>query len=113
MPDLIPFAERLKKGIERLDTEPLQGPDAEAVPALRRSLQRTLARLAAGPNAPAPVFRYQVTSGKALLFQGLEALPVEPAKVLQLLNNIGVDIQPGEGLELDGALAGWIIRPEV
>ncbi len=113
MPDLIPFADRLKKGIERIDTDPPQGPDAEAIPSLRKSLVRTLARLAAGAGAPAATFRYQVTGGKALLFQGLEALPVEPARVLQILNVIGVEVQPGETVDLDGGLVGWIVRPEV
>src|SRR5262245_11355754 len=108
MPDLIPFGDRLKKGIERIDTNPPQGPDAEAMPSLRKSLMRTIARLAAGPGAPPATFRYQVTGGKALLFQGLEALPIEPARVLQLLNAVGVDIQPGETLDLDGGLVGSI-----
>jgi hypothetical protein len=113
MPDPIPYVDRLKKGIERIDTDPPQGPDAEAMPSLRKSLARTIMRLAAGAAAPPATFRYQVTGGKAILFQGLEALPVEPARVLQILNVIGVEVQPGESLDLDGGLVGWIVRPEV
>ena len=95
MPDETSFVDRLKKGIERIDADPPQGPDAEAMAPLRKSLVRTLARLAAGPGAPAATFRYQVTGGKNLLFQGLEALPVEPARLHQLLNAVGADLTAG------------------
>ena len=47
MPDAAPFAERLKQGILRIDQQPANGTDAEAMPPFRRSLERTLARIAA------------------------------------------------------------------
>ncbi|MCI0659096.1 MAG: hypothetical protein L0170_18740, partial [Acidobacteria bacterium] len=108
-----PFIDRLRKGILRIDTDPPQGGDEEAVAPLRRSLERTIARLTSGNKIPAALFRYQFTGGKALLFQGIEALPLEPARLVPLLNAIQIELQPGEFLELDGILAAWLIRPEV
>ena len=113
MADPTSLADRLKKGIEQIETAPAQGPDAEAMAPLRKSLQRTVARLAAGAGAPAPVFRYQFTGGKALLFQGLEALPVEPARLHQLLNGAGVELQAGESIDVDGALIAMLLRAEI
>jgi hypothetical protein len=113
MADPTPLAERLKKGIERIDSAPPQGPDSEAIPPLRKSLLRTAARLAAGPNAPAATFRYQMTGGKNLLFQGPEALPVEPARLHQLLNAVGVELETGESIDVDGGLVSMLLRSEI
>lgn len=112
MADPVPFADRLRKGLARIDQQPPAGADAEAVAPFRRSLELTLARIAA-PSTPAATFRFQLTGGKPLLFQGIEALPVEPARLVGLLNAIDVALQPGETLDLDGKLAAWLLRPEV
>jgi hypothetical protein len=105
------FADRLKHGLARMGTHPPEG-DAEAIQPLRRSLERTLARVATAGPVPAAAFRFQLTSGKPILFQGKEALPLEPARLVPLLNAIQVELQPGESLDLDGGLAAWLIRPD-
>lgn len=112
MPQLTPYADRLKRGLSRIDTFPKQGGDAEAIEPLRRSLQRTIARISAGADPLSSNFRFQLTSGKPLLFQGKEALPLEPARLVPILNALQVELQPGEFLDLDGALAAWLIRPD-
>src|SRR5262249_36974006 len=89
---------------------PPQVSDVEALEPLRRSLERTVARIASG-GKPA-TFRFQLTGGKSVLFQGVEALPMEPARLVPLLNAIQMDLQPGESFDLDGTLAAWVIRPE-
>jgi len=106
------FAERLKKGIHKIEESSSVGSDEEAIEPLHRSLERTLARLTPGNTLPAAAFRFQVTGGKPLLFQGIEALPFEPTRLLQLLNSLGVTLQPGEAIELEGALAAWVLRGE-
>lgn len=113
MAETTPFAERLKQGILRIDQQPAGGTDAEAMGPFKRSLERTLARLNSPQSSAIAKFRFQLTGGKPLLFQGTEALPVEPARLPQLLNSVGVTLQPGETLDLDGGLAAWLIRPEV
>jgi len=113
MPEIEPLSDRLKKGLVRIDAEAPGGMDAEALGGLRRSLARTIARLEPGSSAPVAVFRFQLTGGKSLLFQGNEALPLEPSRLGRLLNSVEVQLQSGENLELDGALAAWLIRPEV
>lgn len=112
MPDVPSFLDRLANGIARLENTPAGGPDGEAVEPLRKSLLRTAARVRAGVAPGASIFRYQVTNGKPLLFQGTEALPLEPTPLLHLLNTIRLDLQPGEVLDLDGTLAAWVIRPD-
>ncbi len=107
-----PFAERLKKGIHKIEETSSVGSDDEAMEPLHRSLERTLARLTPGSTLPAATFRFQVTGGKPLLYQGIEALPMEPTRLLQLLNTLGVSLQPGEALELEGSLAAWVLRGE-
>jgi hypothetical protein len=106
------FAERLKKGLQKIEATTSLGSDDEAIEPLHRSLERTLARLAPGSNLPPSKFRFQVTGGKPLLFQNIEALPMEPTRLLQLLNTLGVSLQPGETIEVDGALAAWVLRGE-
>jgi hypothetical protein len=112
MPDPTPFADRLRKGILRVDQQPPGGTDAEAFVPFRRSLERTLVRVTA-QNPRTATFRFQLTGGKPLLLQGNEALPLEPSRLAQLLNTIGLVLQPGETLDLDGAMAIWLIRMEV
>jgi len=112
MPDPTPFADRLRKGILRVDQQPPGGTDAEAFVPFRRSLERTLVRVTAQDPRRA-TFRFQLTGGKPLLLQGNEALPLEPSRLAQLLNTIGLVLQPGETLDLDGAMAIWLIRMEV
>ena len=108
-----PLIDRLRQGLVRIEQAPPGGADAEDIPALKRSLQRTIARLTPG-NSPAPTtFRFQLTGGKALLFQGTEALPLDPGRVTKLLNAVGVELQAGESIDLDGALAASVIRPEM
>jgi hypothetical protein len=113
MPEPAPLVQRLKDGVLRLDQNPPIGGDENALPPLRRSLERTIVRQNPGTTAIASPFRFQLTGGKPLLFLGNEALPLEPARLAQLLNTIGVQLQSGESLELDGELAAWLIRPEV
>lgn len=106
------LADRLKKGLARMDQPAPGGCDAEALAPLRRSLERTLARLERGDAADTAPFRFQLTGGKPLLFHKTEALPLEPARLTQLLNSMDVVLESGESLELDGGLAAWLIRPE-
>lgn len=113
MPEPRPLADRLGQALFKLDEIPKGDPDAEAMVPLRRSIERTLARLdPAGAVEPA-VFRFQLTGGKPILLQGKDALPLEPARLLRLVNVLDLQLQPGEALELDGDLAAWLIRPEV
>lgn len=109
---LSPFVDRLNRGLSRIDTHPPEGSDAEAKEPLRKSLQRTLARVASKGDPSASVFRFQLTSGKPILFQGKEALPLEPARLVPILNSLQVELQPGETIDLDGSLAAWLIRPD-
>jgi len=113
MPDPLTFVERMKKGLLSIEQQVPGGCDEEALEPLYLSLERTIARLAPGNSLTPAAFRFQVTGGKALLFQGNEALPLEPTRLLQLLNAIQLNLQPGEILELDGALAAWLLRPEI
>jgi hypothetical protein len=113
MQDTVSLIDRLKQGVVQIDQEAAGGPDADAMPALRRSLERSIARLTPG-NTPAPgAFRFQLTGGKALLFQGNEALPLDAGRVAKLLHSVGVELQAGESIDLDGELAASIIRPEM
>ena len=111
MPDSPTFAVRLRKGLVRVDAEGAEGQDAQARGELRRSLERTLARLESGGETA--LFRLQLTGGTALLYQGKEALPLEVSRLCRLLSSMDVELQPGEALDLDGGLAAWTIRPEV
>ena len=106
------FSERLKKGILKIEAASSGGSDEEAIEPLHRSLERTLARQTPGNTLKPSSFRFQVTGGKPLLYQGGEALPMEPTRLLQLLNTIGVLLQAGEFIELDGNLAAWVLRGE-
>ncbi|HLY73042.1 MAG TPA: hypothetical protein VKU80_02895, partial [Planctomycetota bacterium] len=113
MQDTDSLIDRLKKGVVQIDQEAPGGPDADAMPALRRSMERSIARLTPG-NTPAPgTFRFQLTGGKALLFQGNEALPLDAGRIAKLLHSVGVELQAGESIDLDGELAASIIRPEM
>lgn len=113
MPDVPSLADRLRGGLLRIQQGGAAGADTEAILPLKRSLERSLLRLNLN-NSPAPSpFRFQLTGGKPLLFLGTEALPLEPAALVRLLNNLGVNLAPGESLDLDGELASWLIRPEV
>lgn len=113
MPEAVSFANRLRKGLVRIDAEAPGGWDAEALAALRRSLDRTLSHLEQGNGAGTDAFRFQLTGGKPLLFHGSEALPLEPDRLCRLLNSMDIELLSAECLELDGELAAWLIRPEV
>ncbi|HEV3028831.1 MAG TPA: hypothetical protein VG457_14730 [Planctomycetota bacterium] len=113
MTDPAPLANRLKNGILSIEQLTAGGPDEDAIPSLHRSLQTTLARMAPGNTLGSAVFRFQLTGGRALLFQGNEALPLDAGRVAKLLNSIGVELQAGESIDLDGELAASIIRPEM
>jgi hypothetical protein len=113
MPDESTLAVRLKKGLVRIDGMAPGGPDAEELVVLRRSLERTLARLEPGNTREAATFRFQLSGGRPMLFQGTEALPLEPDRLARLLNSVEVELRHGEWLELDGALAAMLIRPEM
>jgi hypothetical protein len=106
------LAERLKKGLKKIEETTSLGSDDEAIEPLHRSLERTLARLTPDSSIPASTFRFQVTGGKPLLYQGMEALPMEPTRLLQLLNVLGVTLLPGEAIEVEGSLAAWVLRGE-
>jgi hypothetical protein len=112
MPDVPSFLDRLLTGIARLEEQPPTGTEAEAVGPLLHSLKRTAARVKAGIEPGSSMFRYQVTGGKALMYQGTEALPIEPTRLVQLLNAIKLELQAGEVLDIQGTLAAWVIRPE-
>ncbi len=106
-----PLVDRLKKGLARVDAEPATSSvEPEALSSLRRSIARTLARLEGG--AAVSTFSYKLSGATPLLFQGTEALPLTPDRLSRLLNAMDVDLKSGEPLDLDGELAGWIIRPE-
>ena len=111
MPDTAPLSDRLKRGLVRLDAGALDGPDAQARGELRRSLERTIARLDAAGEAA--LFGLRVTGGSSLLFHGQQALPLEASRLSRLLSAVDVELQSGETLDLDGGLAAWLIRPEV
>jgi hypothetical protein len=111
MSDPTPFAGRLRKGLVRIDAEGTEGQDAQARGELRRSLERTLARLEAG--GASALFRLQLTGGTSLLYHGKDALPLEASRLCRLLSLMDVELQSGEALDLDGGLAAWVIRPEV
>jgi hypothetical protein len=113
MPRTVTFASRLKKGLVRIDAEAPGAWDSEAMTALRRCLERTLADLEQGTCVGAALFRFQLTGGKPLLFQGNEVLPLEPDRLSRILNSMEVELNSGESLNLDGRLAAWLIRPEV
>ncbi len=104
---------RLSKGLVRIDAQPPGGSEAEALGPLRRSLVRTIARLDPGNAAVACVFHFRLTGGRPLLFQGTNALPLEPDRLSQLLLSMGVELDFGEDLDLDGGVAAWLIRPEL
>lgn len=106
------FDVRLKKGLVRIDAQPPGGQEAEALAALRRSIERTLTRLTGGGMSTS-LFRFQLSGGRGLLFQGTLALPLEPSRLARLLSQMDLDLQFGEVLDLDGVLAGWLIRPEI
>lgn len=112
MASTLPLADRLRRGIARIN-EGAGVSDQAALLPLRRSLESTLARLAPGNTMMSTPFRFQLTGSKPLLFQGTEALPLEPGKILLMLNGVGVELQSGESLYLDGELAAWVLRPEV
>ena len=113
MPEPAALFDRLKRGLVRIDAEAPGGFDGEALVSLRRSLERTLARLATETPLAAAVFRFRLTGGKPLLFQGSEALPLEPYSLSRLLNSMDVELHPDETLDVDGGLAAWLIRPEI
>jgi hypothetical protein len=103
--------DRLRHGLNRIDAEASGIWEGEALKALKRSFELTLARMESGA-APSR-FRFQNTGGKPLLLQGHEALPLEPERLFSLLNAMEVVLQAGEAIDLDGAMAAWLIRPEV
>jgi hypothetical protein len=113
MTDPAPLADRLRKGMLCIEKLTAGGPDEDAMPALHRSLESTLARSAPGNTLGSAAFRFQLTGGKALLFQGNDALPLDAGRVAKLLNSIGVELQAGESIDLDGELAAAIVRPEM
>ncbi|MBI3857723.1 MAG: hypothetical protein HY293_18735, partial [Planctomycetes bacterium] len=111
MADGSTFVDRLRNGLARIDAEAEGVWDSEALKTLRRSVELTLSRLETGVESAR--FRFQNTGGKPLLFLGNEALPMEPERLFSLLNAMEIALQPGEGLDLDGGMAAWLIRPEV
>jgi hypothetical protein len=111
MADARTFVERLRNGLARIDAEAEGAREADALKTLRRSVELTLSRLETGVESAR--FRFQNTGGKPLLFQGNEALPMEPGRLFSLLNAMEIVLQPGEALDLDGGMAAWLIRPEV
>lgn len=113
MPEPTTFAGRLRKGLVRIDAEDPGSMDSEALTALRRSLEHTLSRQEPGHGVANPAFRFQLTGGRPLLFQGEEALPLEPNRLFRLLNSMEIELSSGESLDLDGELTAWLIRPEV
>lgn len=113
MSDPATFSQRLRNGLARIETEAGGLWEGEALELLRRSVLMTLARLASKTATPPARFRFQFTGGKAILFQGNEALPLEPEKLFRLLNAMEITLQPGETIDLDGGMAAWLIRPEV
>jgi hypothetical protein len=113
MPESATYAGRLRKGLVRIDREAPGGCEAEAMAALRSSLEHTLARLEPGNSAGNALFRFQSTGGRPLLFHGNVALPLEPNRLSHLLRSMEVELRSGESLDLDGGLAAWLIRPEV
>src|SRR5579862_8172307 len=110
--DAAPFADRLARGLQNLISNPPDTGDVAALVPLRRSLERTLTRIRAGGSPDTAVFRFQLTGGKSVLFMAKEALPTEPARLVPLINAIQLNLQPGEGIDLDGSLAAWLIRPD-
>ena len=112
MPDAVPFADRVARGLHNLTSDPPETADAAALAPLRRSLERTLTRIRAGGAPESAVFRFQLTGGKTVLYMAKEALPTEPARLVPLINAIQLNLQPGESLDLDGSLAAWLIRPD-
>lgn len=113
MTEEVTFDSRMKRGLVRIDAEKAGTCDAEALAPLRRSLERTLTRREPGSTAVASVFRFQMSGSKALLFQGTQAVPLEPDRLYRLLHSMDVILQSGESIDLDGGLAEWLIRPEV
>lgn len=113
MPESESLSVRLQKGLVRIDAEVPGGWDAEALAALRRTLEHSMALLEPGKGPGAGPFRFQLTGGKPLLFLGAEALPIEPYPLSRLLESMGVLLEAGESLEVDPGLAAWMIRPEV
>lgn len=113
MADSVSFSQRLRKGLARIQTEAGGVWEGEVLELLRVSLLLTLANVESKTGARPARFRFQFTGGKALLFQGNEALPMEPEKLFRLLNAVDVELKPGETVDLDGRLAAWLIRPEV
>jgi len=112
MPETIPYAERLKQALQRVDSLGPGAIDKEAIDPLKRTLERGLARLDPGCTLPPSTFRYQVTGGKAILCQGTDVLPLEPTRLVLLLNALELKLETGEMLEVDGGLTAWVIRPE-
>jgi len=105
------YAERLRNGLSNIDRESGGMWEPEALKTLRRSVEITLARVEEGLEST--TFKFQSTGGKPLLFQGNEALPLEPAQLFGMLNAVDIILQPGETLDLDGGMAALLIRPEV
>lgn len=105
------FADRVRHGLARIDAETGGVWEVDALKALRRSFEITLSRLESGVERAR--FRFQNTGGKPILFQGTDALPLEPERLFSLLNAMEVTLQAGEAIDLDGSMAAWLIRPEV
>jgi hypothetical protein len=112
MPEPAAFKVRLEQALGRIDAEPPGGQEADALSSLRRSVELTLRRLAGGEPSTAP-FRFQISGGRGILFQGSLALPLEPARLSRLLGSMDLALQSSESIDVDGALAGWVIRPEL